>query len=193
MELTYPLRRASAEDGWALADLVNYAGEGLPMTLWRAMAAPGENALAIGARRQAERAAEGQIVVVDEGKGVLAAMTGYPITERESGRNARINPSLAPLDRLEDEVVGTWLLAVLAAYPAARGRGFGKKLVRTAEAIARHTGREGVSIIVTDTNLGARRLYRRLGYAEAARAGVIKDRWDTDAEAWVLLTKSFAP
>lgn len=183
-----PLRLATREDGWALADLANSAGEGLPMVIWRRLAAPGESPLAVGAHRQAERAERGEVVVVDEGRGVDAAMIGHPAGEMP-GRYGALSDQLAPIDQLEALMPDTWLMVGLATYPAARGRGLGARLVKCAERIAQEAGLSGVSIIVTDTNVSALRLYQRLGYREAGRARVIPDGWDTDAAHWLLVTK----
>jgi ribosomal-protein-alanine N-acetyltransferase len=53
--------------------------------------------------------------------------------------------------------------------PAARGQGFGSKLVRLAETAARVAGCLEISLEVRAENTAARRLYARSGYAEAGR------------------------
>ena len=53
MTLDPPFRRAAIEDAPILAELVNYAGDGLPLHLWSKMAAPGESAWDVGRRRAA--------------------------------------------------------------------------------------------------------------------------------------------
>ena len=47
-----------------------------------------------------------------------------------------------------------------------------------------------MSVIVANTNLGARRLYERHGYAETASREMVKESWANDATHWVLLTKA---
>ncbi len=42
IELDPPYRRATPEDADALAELINFAGEGLPLYLWGKMAEAGE-------------------------------------------------------------------------------------------------------------------------------------------------------
>ncbi|XWN33922.1 MAG: GNAT family N-acetyltransferase [Devosia sp.] len=190
-ELLPPLRLATRADGPALAELVNYAGEGLPLYLWRKMVAPGDDPWALGSERQAKRAEDGQIIVVDKGAGVVAAMTGYPITEPQP------IPEDMPdmwrvLQAMENRVVGTWYLNVLATYPRARGKGYGALLVGHSEAIAAESGLTGVSIVVADGNSGARRLYERLGYQEIYREAMVKEDWDNPSTEWILLKKSIA-
>jgi hypothetical protein len=51
MQLTLPFRRAVVEDAPVLAELVNAAGDGLPLYLWEKMAALGESAWDVGSRR----------------------------------------------------------------------------------------------------------------------------------------------
>ncbi|MEM1361497.1 MAG: hypothetical protein AAGF94_07225 [Pseudomonadota bacterium] len=46
-----------------------------------------------------------------------------------------------------------------------------------------------MSIIVADTNTGARRLYQRAGYSEVTPAVYRREIWQTDTENWVLLIK----
>ena len=51
IELTPPFRRAELEDCNALADLVNFAGEDLPLHVWGKSAAPGQTGWDIGRER----------------------------------------------------------------------------------------------------------------------------------------------
>lgn len=182
------MRLATAADGRALAELINFAGEGIPLWLWRRMAKPGEDPWVIGAARQAQRAERGEVVVVDRGEGVLAAMTGYPLTAPEPVTDD-MPPLLRVLQEMENTVVGTWYLNVLATYPAARGRGFGKRLVAHGEKIARHLALPAVTIIVSDHNFDARRLYERLGYREVLRRTMVKQDWVNHSTEWILIRK----
>jgi len=50
-----------------------------------------------------------------------------------------------------------------------------------------------MSIIVSDANSGARRLYQRAGYAEVATRPMVKEDWVNDGENWVLLTMPLKP
>ena len=94
-----------------------------------------------------------------------------------------------PLQELEDLVPGTWYVNVLAAYPEHRGKGYGTALLGLAEQFARQTRRRGMSIVVADTNAGARRLYERCGYREVARRRMVKEGWEHPGSEFVLLTK----
>jgi ribosomal protein S18 acetylase RimI-like enzyme len=46
-----------------------------------------------------------------------------------------------------------------------------------------------MSIIVSDANAGARRLYQRLGYQEIAERRMVKYAWENPGQNWVLLVK----
>ena len=95
-----------------------------------------------------------------------------------AGERAREN--LAP---------ATWYVNVLAAYPGERGRGHGSALLALAERIAAEAGIRALSIIVSDSNTGARRLYERTGYREVARRRKVKEDWHNPGTEWVLLLK----
>ena len=50
-------------------------------------------------------------------------------------------------------------------------------------------GLRGTSLIVSDANRGARRLYERLGYEEVASRPMVKEQWRSDGENWVLMIR----
>jgi hypothetical protein len=62
-------------------------------------------------------------------------------------------------------------------------------MLALAEDLARSLGKAGASLIVSDGNPGAARLYFRSGYAETARRPIVRDGWETEGEHWLLLTK----
>ena len=94
-----------------------------------------------------------------------------------------------PLLELENLAAGTWYVNAVAAFSEARGLGVGSKLMQWAEGRASELGLQGVSLIVSDANPGARRLYERLGYAEMARRPMVTERWETVGRNWVLMIK----
>jgi ribosomal protein S18 acetylase RimI-like enzyme len=189
VDLTPPLRRATAGDAAALAEFINMAGEGMPLHVWQQMATAGEDPWEIGRRRQAERAEAGKVFVIDEGDGAIAGLTGYPIPATPEVIADDEVPMFVPLIELENLAPSTWYVNVLATDPAHRGRGLGTRLLALAEQIAGGLGLEAMSIIVASRNTVARRLYENTGYVEMARRTVVKGDWTCDSDEWVLLVK----
>ena len=194
IDLDRPYRRAQPDDAFPLAQLINYAGEGMPAYLWEGMAEPGENPWEVGQRRA--RREEGSFsyknaIVVEYGGDVISSMIGYPLADEPEAIDYDTMPAMfVPLQELENMAPGTWYVNVLATSPEHRNRGHGSALLALAEKIAVKEGKKGLSIIVTDANKGARRLYEANGYLETARRPMVKDGWKNDADNWVLMTKS---
>ncbi len=192
--LEQPYRRAGPGDAEALADLINFAGEGLPFYLWERMAGAGETAWDVG-RRRAKREEGGfsfnnAVVVESEGRAV-SCLIGYPLADRLEPIDYDQTPAMfLPLEELERCAPGTWYVNVLASYPEFRGRGYGTRLLSIAEHLAGDSGKRGLSIIVSEANSGARRLYETCGYRQIADRPMVKEDWQNPGERWVLLTKS---
>jgi ribosomal protein S18 acetylase RimI-like enzyme len=186
--LAPPLRLARAGDAPVLARLLDYAGEGLLLYAWTQMAEPGQDPWDYGAQRQAEKVAKGWVIVVDEGNGPIAGLTGYAIGA-EPGSLDGLPAVFVPLQELWNLALRTWYVNMLAALPEARGRGLGTRLLGLADEIARDQGLSRLSLIVADSNAGARRLYARHGYAETARRTMVKESWQSHGTDWLLLIK----
>jgi ribosomal protein S18 acetylase RimI-like enzyme len=176
-----------------LAKLIDFAGEGLPSYLWRRMAEPGEDVWDVGRRRA--RREEGSFsyrnaVVLEEDGRVVACLIGYPLPdEPEPIDPAQMPAMFVPLQELENLAPGTWYVNVLATYPEHRGHGHGTRLLGLAEDLAAEAGSRGLSIIVSDANAGARRLYERSGYRPAAERAMVREEWANAGVNWVLLLR----
>ncbi len=196
IELKPPLRKGRREDAPALARLVNFAGEGLPLYFWEKIAEYGETGWDVG-RARAERE-EGAFsyrnAYVAEADGrCVACLVGYEQPAEPEPIDYDAMPQMiVPLQELENLAPATWYVNVLAVMPDYRGRGFGSKLLALAEEIAREAGLTGMSIIIDDANAGARRLYERCGYVEKAKRRIVGNGWRKRGENWVLLTKPLA-
>ncbi|MGW8246704.1 MAG: GNAT family N-acetyltransferase [Acidiferrobacterales bacterium] len=189
-----PYRAATPGDARELARLVNIAGEGLPLYLWKQMAGEGESAWEVG-RARAQREDGGfsyqNAVLRVRGEKVVACLVGYPLASELPGTDySEIPPMFVPLQQLEDMVPGTWYINVVAVYEEFRGRGYGKELLALAETIARDLGMRGLSLIVADTNEGARKLYNKIGFQEKAYRSMVKERWQHPGANWVLMVKN---
>jgi ribosomal protein S18 acetylase RimI-like enzyme len=193
-----PYFPATPDDADALAQLVNMAGEGLPLYLWEGMAEPGQTAWDVGrsrARRDQGAFSYRNAITLREGDrpdgAVIACLIGYDIPDKPEAIAKDMPAMFVPLQELENLAPGTWYVNVLATFPEHRGKGLGGRLLEYAEAAARAAGRHGLSVIVEDANSGARRLYERCGFRETARRRIVKDDWISAGTEWVLLVKEF--
>jgi ribosomal protein S18 acetylase RimI-like enzyme len=186
-------RQANPSDAAAMAELVNMAGEGLPLYLWTNMAVEGQSPWDVGrerARRESGGFSYRNTIVREESGKVVASLIGYPLDDASAPADYSNLPSMfVPLQQLEDMVPGTWYVNVLATHPDSRGRGIGSELLSIAEGIATRLSKRALSIIVADTNTGARKLYERHGFSEVARRAIVKDDWAHPGADWVLLLK----
>jgi ribosomal protein S18 acetylase RimI-like enzyme len=192
IQLTPPLRRATPDDAEVLAELVDFASEGLALYLWGKIAGRDGDPWAVGrerARRETGAFSYRNAVVLEREGRVAAGLIGYPLPDRSEPIPDGMPPMFVPLQELENLAPGTWYVNVLAAYPVQRGQGLGTALLAVADKLAAEADRQGLSIIVSDANIGARRLYERTGYAEVARRGKVKDGWQNPGKDWVLLVK----
>jgi ribosomal protein S18 acetylase RimI-like enzyme len=192
--LTYapPFRPAVIADAPLLAELVNYAGEGLPLYLWSKMAAAGEDAWDIGRRRAARE--EGSFsyrnaAIIEHAGQAAGCLIGYQIPDEPKPIGADMPAMFVPMQELENLAPGTWYVNVLAVAPQFRGHGLGTRLLALADDTARGLGKRGLSVMVADSNRGARRLYERCGYRQRATRPAVKEGWVNDVRELVLLTK----
>jgi ribosomal protein S18 acetylase RimI-like enzyme len=191
-EAGFAFRPACREDATTLAELVNYAGEGLPHYLWSRMTQPGQSAWDVG-RQRAQRD-EGSFsyrnaTLIECAGQVAGCLIGYDVHDDPPPIDADMPGMFVPLQELENLAPGTWYVNVLAVLPEFRYRGFGSALLRVADEAGQARSKSGMSVIVSDANGGARRLYERHGYRELARRPKVKEQWVNHGVEWVLLTK----
>jgi ribosomal protein S18 acetylase RimI-like enzyme len=192
IQLEPPFRPATQGDAPALTELVNFAGEGLPLYLWTRMAEAGESAWDVGRRRAMRETGSfsyRNATVAETGGRVIAGLIGYPLPDRPEAIDDEMPPMFVPLQELENLAPGTWYVNVLATSPEYRNRGYGTRLLGIAERLAAAAGRPGLSIVVSDANAGARRPYERCGCSEVAQRPMVKEGWENPGENWVLLVK----
>lgn len=89
---------------------------------------------------------------------------------------------------MENQALGTWHIEFLAVSEGMQGQGVGRALLHHAE---HQCGSGGVSLIVSEDNEKAIRLYERIGYSEVARRRIVKDNQDMPGVDWILMRKSF--
>jgi ribosomal protein S18 acetylase RimI-like enzyme len=191
-QLGPPLRRATRDDAVCLADFVHFASEGLALYLWTKLGGPDSDPWAVGRERAGRDSGafsyRNAILAEKDGR-TVAALIGYALPDHPEAITDAMPDMFVPLQELENLAPDTWYVNVLAAYPEHRGRGRGSMLLAVADRLAAETGNRGLSIIVADTNTGARKLYERSGYREAGRRKMVKEHWQHPGRDWVLLTK----
>jgi ribosomal protein S18 acetylase RimI-like enzyme len=183
------LRPATPADAADLARFVDMASEGLARLVWAGMAEPGEDLLAVGARRAARD--EGAFswrnaTIAELGGRVAGGLVAYRIGPDPEPLDD-VPPLFRPLQALENRAIGSHYVNVLATYPEFRRQGVGRRLLAEAERQA--AGASGLSLIVADRNLRARRLYEAFGFRAVAEEPMVKDGWTSEGSAWVLMLK----
>jgi GNAT superfamily N-acetyltransferase len=187
-----PFRGATCEDAGTLAEFVEFASEGLAVYLWSKMAGDGGDPWNIG--RERVRSETGNLsyhnaVIAELAGRPASGLISYPLRDRPEPISDKLPAMLVPLQELMNLAPDTWYVHVLAAYPEYRGKGQGAALLALADKFAASDGKPGLSLIVSDTNLGARRLYESCGYREVAQRKMVKEGWKHPGINWVLLKK----
>ena len=185
-------RRATLDDVAALTELVEFAGEGLPLCLWTQLAGPGGDPWQIGRKRvssETEGISYRHALIAERAGKTIGALIGYPLPDEPEPIEGALPALLVPLHELMNMAAGTWYVHALAAYPQHRGCGLGTALLGEADKSATSAGTSGLSLITSDTNTGARRLYERTGFREAARRRMVKENWQHPGTGWVLMIK----
>ncbi len=187
------IRPAIRADSAVLAELVNYAGDGMALYLWGKIAAADEDPWQIG-RMRAERETGAfsyrNAVVIEQGGEAAGCLIGYGIPDQPGSIPADLPPMFVPLQELENLAPGTWYINVIGVVPKFRNLGLGARLLVLADERARARGKNGASLIVADANLGARRLYTRSGFRERASRKMVKEDWQSESENWLLMAKA---
>lgn len=194
-KLAAPYRRAKSEDAPRVAELFNIASHGLTLYLWAKLTATGESPRDVGEKRvRRDIVAHCNTVVREAGGRIAACLNGYPLQgSPQTTAHENVPIVLAPMHELENMIHGTWFVNLLATYPEHRGKGYGTELLRVAELLARDAQCESLSLVVSDANTGALRLYERNGYAMHATRPIVKEKWEHSGKNWVLLVKDLPP
>lgn len=183
------LRPATPADADDMARLADMAGEGLPAHLWAGLAAPGETALQVGARRAARD--DGvfswrNATIAEVGGATAGLMLDYRLPETPEPLDG-LPPLARPLQALENRAPGAHYVNMLAVDPRFRRLGLAARLV--AAAAERGAPAPALALIVSDGNAGARAFYAAQGFSERARETLVPETWATTNRAWILLTR----
>lgn len=183
------IRAAVREDAPLIARLANDAAEGMPLHFWKNLGAPGEDPMQIGIRRvQSEDSPISfrSTWIAEISGGPAGCLITHPLPADPEPVPRDTPKFLVPLFELEREAPETEYVYVVSALPEMRGKGIGSALLRFAE---RSMGRCGMSLVVSNANVGARRLYERVGYRAAGSRPMIKNGWQNPGTEWILMIK----
>ncbi len=190
------IREARKSDCRAIAELALIAGEGIPGHFWSEARAPGQDVLDVGAQRAGAETANFswrnvRIALVDgEAAGMMLA---YRLPDTIDNGDAEDVPAfIRPLIELEQCAPGSFYINMLACYPAYRNRSIGSALMGLADGLAAAAGCSVISLQVFEQNEAALRLYRRLGFVEAARRAVVAHSCHARTGDVLLLTRAVA-
>jgi len=189
-----PFRRATPEDAGTLAELVEFASEGLALHLWAEIAGAGHDPWNIGRERvrsESYGVSYKNAVIAELAGQPTSGLISYPLRDWPEPISDALPAVLVPLHELMNLAPDTWYVHALAAYPKYRGTGQGSALLALADDLAAAAGTTGRRLIVSDTNASARKLYERCGYREAAHCAMVKQGWPHPGTNWVLMRKRF--
>lgn len=183
------LRPATPEDADVMVDLVDMAGDGLPMATWSAVtrqsgAGDAEAARAFGvahARRDRGGFTWRNAIIAEWGGAVAGMLMCWPLALEPRPLDG-LPPVVLPIQRLENLARGRMLVNALAVRPEYRRLGIGWMLLQTVT--------DRAALVVGDGNRPARALYERLGFVEIARELAIGDaQWQPPHRDWCLMVR----
>lgn len=195
--MTIKIRPAHPADASDMAVLVDIAGHGLAAFFWgrsRSETDP-DSVLEVGRSRALRD--EGSFswrnaFMAELDDRVAGMLTGYRQPDKMDDDDLdELDPLIRPLVELESMAPSTWYVNVLATHAEFRRQGIGSALMTKAEDLARAEGTSGLSVIVEDSNTGARRLYERHGYTLEAERPYVPFGERSHSKFWQLLVRQF--
>lgn len=184
------IRSAAEGDIPMFLGLINTAGGGFPLRTWQETASPGQGPWDRGRQMMLDAHEDihlGNCWIAETPVGGLGAMVLYTAPWKGSAKAAKFPDYLIPEEELEAEANGTAYIAYLCTVDSSRGQGIGSALLRFAE--TRRT-KAGLSLVVASANYGARALYQRHGFTEAARRAMVNIDGLSAGQDWILMVKA---
>lgn len=183
-------RRADEGDVEFVAKHANQAGEGFPLIMWQRMGDPECNPWTIGCKRV--RSDDSPIFykrawIAELGGTRVGCLICKAILEGAMHDSSEQPEMVRPLIELENQAMSTGNIFVLSTEADFQGRSIGSQMLEYAE---QYSGKNGMSLVVSDGNKGAKRLYERVGYvAKSSLPMVKKYGWVNSGENWLLMIK----
>ncbi|QYO63634.1 GNAT family N-acetyltransferase [Leptolyngbya sp. 7M] len=170
-------RPAQKSDCRTIASLYSISSDGVADYIWTKLAQPGEDILDVGQRRYERENSlfsyqNCTLATLNEHgvETIVGMVVAFPMIVDEMAE-PEDDPVLAPYSKLEAD--NSYYICGIALFPAYRNCGIGTQLMQKAEVDAVAKGFTKSSLIVFEQNIGAKRLYERLGYHEIAREPIV--------------------
>ncbi len=187
MQIDIEIRAATTEDAAPLARLIDIAGHGLPRYFWDKAKPENMDVWSYGesrAKRTTGSFSYTNAHVAIQRSTVIGALMIYDIDAPCPEEDYEGMPDLfVPLQRLEDQAVGTVYLNAIAVFPEFQGQGIGGLLLQKLKQLSDRD----ISLIVLDSNRDAIRFYEREGFVTEATQPLVKEDWQVEGDAWVLM------
>lgn len=170
-------RPAAKSESRTIAELYRISSDGVADYIWTKLAQPDEDLIDVGARRYARENTDfsyQNVTLAVRGDNIAGMMAAYTMGARERNNGEfdfDVDPVLAPFDILEQP--NSYYISGVALFPAYRGVGIGTRFMERAVRTARARDLAQVSLIVFEKNVGAKRLYERLGFRAVMRERVV--------------------
>lgn len=175
-------RPATPEDAALMVDLVDLAGDGLPMATWSLQAPDNPRGFGINHALRDRGAFTWRNAVIAEWGAVAVGMLMCWPLPLEPVSVEGLPPLVQPIQTLENLARGRLLVNALAVLPEHRRKGIGWMLLQTIT--------DRAALIVGDSNTPARTLYERLGFVEISQARAVGDKhWTPPHRHWCLMVR----
>ena len=157
--------------------------------IWKQLAEPGQSGWDFGLARVQSEAAGIYFTnawVAETAGNPNGCLIAYQKPDKPEVIDRIVSPLFRPILELENETCETGYIFVLSTVSEMRGQGIGSFLLSFA---GRYRGPCGMSLIVADNNIGARKLYGRKGNQCKSSCKMVKNGWQSEGENWLLLIK----
>jgi GNAT superfamily N-acetyltransferase len=198
MTINLKFRSATIDDSDHLVALLDAASRRLVSWFWSTMSEPGQSYFEVGRNRIRTKTESptyftNWLIAELEGR-IAGALNGYSIAKPyDQGDISELPDVYTPMIELEAVAEGTWYLQVASVYPEFRGKGIGTAILSKAEAIARGSGANRMSLMVESANRDAHRFYGRFGFTDWASRPFIPFPGSSDKGDWILMGKDVDP
>lgn len=188
--ISLTIRNARKEEAPEIARYINLASYAFDWHYWNSLAAEGVDPFEVGrleSSGEKGRTSYRNTHMAEIAGQCVGAMITYVVGSEPKAINRETTlPVLVPLFELENEALDSLYINTLATDEVAQGRGVGTAFLELAGELA-----EGkpLSLVCSDANPGARKLYERVGFRVAASRPMVKGDWKGPGENWLLMIK----